>query len=199
MAVASVLLSSCVHPAKPFLAGPALHAPAYLSPDAAPGGEARLTMGAVTMPVKVVRKVTPDLIELRLLAHGEPIDLEGYRSLPTEFGVVYAEGERYEPPIPLLRFPMTVGDSWTWNGHMAATGTERPVSAEIVTSIGKVTMPDGPREAVRVDVRLKMPTWGDAPAGRRTLDFWFIKGLGVVRREFGSESIREPMSPGATN
>ena len=75
---------------------------------------------------------------------------------------------------------------------MTATAVERPATAEIDSSIGKVTMVDGPQTAVRVDVRLHMPAFGDSGAGRRALVFWFVKGRGLVRREFGSESVREP-------
>jgi hypothetical protein len=149
-------------------------------------------MGAVTIPVTVNQTIAQDLIEFSLLAHREPIDVEGYQSLPQEFSVLYAEGEHYNPPIPLLRFPMTVGESWSWTGNMTATAVKRPATAEIDSSIGKVNMPDGPQTAVRVDVRLRMPAWGDSAAGRRALVFWFVKGRGLVRREFGSESIREP-------
>ena len=152
-------------------------------------------MGAVTLPVEIKQKITPDLIELRLVAHHEPIDLEGYRSTPHEFGAVFAEGEHYDPPIPLLRFPMTVGESWNWSGYMTATAVARPATAEIDSSIGKVTMADGPQTAVRVDVRLHMPAFRDSGAGRRALVFWFVKGRGLVRREFGSESVREPTVP----
>lgn len=91
-------------------------------------------------------------------------------------------GDFFEPPIPLLKFPMTVGDQWTWTGENLS-GDLHKASAKITTSEQPTT--------VRVQVELALDSGTGVPA-KRTMTFVFAPGRGVVRREIGESSTRIP-------
>jgi hypothetical protein len=163
-----------------------------LRAEVQPGKTALLTMGGVAVPVELSQEQTGDTIVLKMKAHGASVDWETYESTVARYSVKYAEGETYSPAVDLIRYPMRVGDSWDWSGSMVAAGQKRPAKALIQTSAAKLTLAEGPVPAVKVALRLSMPATATMPAAERTLSFWFVENRGLLRREFGTESIREP-------
>lgn len=162
-----------------------------LVPDAIPGTKAMLVLGGVRAPVEIVSTKKDDVLTLDLRAHGASFETESYSVKPTEFGVSDAGGESFTPPIPLVKSPMKIGDSWTWKGSMMS-GISRPAEATISSKIDKVYSEDGLQEdALLIEVKLKMDSGTKAPAERR-LAFYFAKGKGVLKREIGSGSTRLP-------
>jgi hypothetical protein len=172
--------------------GPYIAAKADLGPDASPGTRAKLMMGGTPMDVEVKTTASEGVFNIELWYGGEVFETEGYQSQSDNFALVNAAGETYEPPIALLRFPMNVGDSWDWKGKMMTGPVAHDAEATVTTSSDKVDMGGSQADAVRVDLDLRMDSGTDKPALRR-LEFWFVKGKGVVKREFGSSTSREPL------
>ena len=158
-----------------------------IAPDADPSPQQVVYAGTV-IPVEVKRSLSPDgSLKLDFWYQGVSLETEIYRSTPTEFDLVNAAGEDYAPPIPLLRFPMNAGDSWKWSGQMMTGPTGRSASAVVSTREDKLNMAD----AIVVQVDLNMESGSSAPATRE-LTFRFVKGKGVIEREFGASTSRGP-------
>src|SRR5205085_4343464 len=86
-----------------------------LKPDGDPGTRAKMVMSGMIIPVDLKTRTDPKGFFIDLWYEGEKFEEEQYRSTPEEFQLVNAAGETYSPPIPLLRFPMNVGDAWKWS------------------------------------------------------------------------------------
>jgi len=173
--------------------GPRISTSRDLKPDAAPDKKAILSLAGAKVPVSIEQKKQGNRMSVELLAHGDVIDHEDYETTPDAFSLVYAAGEIYNPPIKLLRFPMNIGDSWSWKGTMASEATAVQAEARITTMTSKVIVAGTSKPGVRVTVDIDiLPASPKADAIRRTLAFEFTSGSGVVRREFGNESLREP-------
>ena len=162
-----------------------------LVPEAGPGESAVLSVGGVAVPVKIIRTFKAELLTLDLIAFDQSFEREVYVVKPNEFGLRHAGFESLEPALPLLKFPMKVGDSWTWKGTMTS-GVSKVADASITSRADKVSRTDGGQDdAVLVEVNLKMDGGGAKPAERH-LAFWFVKNKGVIKREIGSGSSRAP-------
>lgn len=149
-------------------------------------------MGGTPMEVQVKAVSKDRLFNIELWYAGEIFETESYEVLPETVSLVNAAGETYDPPVPLLRFPMNVGDAWDWKGKMMTGPISHDSAATVTTGADKVDMAGSQSDAVRVDVDLRMDSGTDKPALRR-LEFWFVKGKGLVKREFGSSTSREPL------
>jgi hypothetical protein len=161
-------------------------------PDAAPGKKGKLRLAGAVVPVEVVPRKKGADFTLELRAHGSVFDSESYVSTEDAFSLRYAALEHYAPPIDLVRFPMNVGDEWEWTGTMTTADEPRKAKAKLTSSIVKSLVQGVSRQAVKVDVALTILPNGPGDTIERTLSFWFVEGKGIVRREFGTESIREP-------
>jgi len=106
--------------------------------------------------------------------------------------LLFAAGETFDPPLPLLIFPMTVGDSWKWKGTMIADEARSKAEAKIVSQVSKAELKGSTVPSVKVMVDLQLAENQQSKPVKRTLSFWVVEGKGVVRREFGEESVREP-------
>ncbi|MEA2554283.1 MAG: hypothetical protein QOJ65_2459 [Fimbriimonadaceae bacterium] len=147
-------------------------------------------MGGVIVPVDVKVEQSGDDFSLHLVNGGQDFETEQYKNPPDGFLLVNAAGETYAPPIPLLKFPMRIGDTWKWSGDMITGPASRKADAAIRTRDDKVDM-GTPVDALLVEVDLSMYSGASQPATRR-LAFWFVKGKGLVKREFGSSTSRVP-------
>lgn len=160
-------------------------------PDALPGPAAELLLAGTPVEVKVrhERSAGDELI-VRLESHGEAVERERYRSDRRGFALREAGGEAYDPPLPLLRFPMEAPDEWTWKGRIGAEGApRRSADAQVAARPETANVPGGPYPAVRVDVDLRIDGDGGPDVARR-LTWWIAPGAGIVRREFGTGSSR---------
>lgn len=172
--------------------GPRLSSSASLDPAAAPEPHEVLTLAGDKIPVEVAARQSNGALTLLIQAHGSVFDREEYRNDLDSFGLSYAAGERYEPPIPLLRFPMNVGQAWSWKGTMTESAAPIRAHADVRTSMSKLAIGGTPQSAVQVEVALYLQENPQEDPKRRDLTFWFVEGKGVARREFGTESARGP-------
>lgn len=174
--------------------GPLIQAAKDLQPGSLPGKTAQLVMTGTKVPVELRQERQGADLTLVLEAHGETFDRESYREADDSFAVSLAAGERYEPPIPLLKFPLRVGSEWDWKGSMTAAGLKKEATGTIATDDDKVVVGEVPLNAVKVSVNLDIEANPpDGPKAKRTLTFWFAPGKGVIKRAFGSATVREPV------
>jgi len=165
-----------------------------LRPEADPPARAQLMYSAPPLiPVQVKTERKGDQLTINLIAHGELFDFEKYIADSDHFAVALAAGDEYSPPIPILTFPLNVGAGPTeWSGTISNELTPHKATAEIEVSTDNVTVGDAPVRTVRADVTINIEAYSDQPETERHLVFWFQEGKGLIKREFGSASTREP-------
>jgi len=91
--------------------------------------------------------------------------------------------KRFRPPVPLARFPLRAGRSWTWRGTM--TGEDgrdhRATAAMRVSPIETVRTPAGAFRAHRVEVGLRFSQGGlDV---RMPAAIWYARNVGMVKTD----------------
>lgn len=172
--------------------GPEISNAAELSPGAMVPTSANLKIGDIDIPVEVQQTVNGSEVRLDLAAHGQVFETEGYLMSDKSFDLVDAAGEHYKPNLPLLKFPMRVGDTWNWSGEMTAGEKPHNATATITSTSDSILVPGlGTTETVLVVVDLSIESGGPTAANRK-LRFWFAKGKGPIKRQFGVASSREP-------
>lgn len=160
-------------------------------PGTAPYERANLVLSGTVVPVQVVTQKRKGSTKFSLSAHGVVLEEEAYEEDDGGFRLVGAGGERFDPPITLIPQPHRAGEESKWVGHIVIGLLE--IDAKATTSTARETLnaPGGPYDALRVDLRLFLDG-GEPQPVTRDLRFWFAKGKGLVKREFGSGSTREP-------
>lgn len=171
--------------------GPQLDAVNCIRPADVPGSVAVLKMGGLTIPVDVHANDHAGEMTIRLVSKGETIDQERYQCSEKAFLLSYAAGERFSPPLPLMTFPMNVGDRWDWTGEMHAQSETRKARAKVTSEVSKADVGGRNMPSVKVEVKLEILPENSGDSIKRSLTFWMVEGKGVVRREFGDESVRE--------
>lgn len=155
---------------------------------------AKLNLAGDSIPVELACTDANGDVDVKLTAHNALFEEERYHAGEARFDLVDAAGETYDPPITLARAPMNIGDKWTWNGQMKAGDVGHTAKATISTSQERIFPPTGAIDALKVQVDFEIESGTPTPA-KRSLSFWLAPGLGVVRRQFGSSSMREPAGP----
>lgn len=165
-----------------------------LNPDKLPYKKGDLILGGVSSPINLEAKSEGDRIKFILKAHGEVAEEEVYRRSASEYALVDAAGTSFEPPIPLLKYPMNAGEKWQWKGQMIYPSIPRDSTASIETAEKVINLRAGQYSTIYVHVTLLVPSGGPEPA-KRELEFWFDReGSGLIKRAFGYGSTREPAS-----
>jgi hypothetical protein len=147
-------------------------------------------LAGVAIPVQVKTTVSGGKVDIASLQESRLVDREVYVSEVDGFHLLHAAGENFDPPLPLLKFPMRIGAKWAWRGTTTAGGASQSARATVKTGIGRIPVAGHLENAVEVNVDLEMGTDTANPMSRQ-LQLWFVKGHGVVKRSFGEESVRE--------
>jgi hypothetical protein len=88
---------------------------------------------------------------------------------------------KISPPIPVIRYPLTVGKSWTWKGTVTTQGRPIPGNATIkVAALEKLSTKAGTFNAYRIDMNLVMSAGGQTV--RLPNSYWFAPGKGLVKQ-----------------
>ncbi len=191
------LLAGCTHAGNPANSGSGglIANLAALHPEVAPGTKAMLKLAGVKVPVAVKYVLQGKKLTVKLLAHGEVFEEEGYESDAESFRLREAADGNYAPPLELLKFPMHVGDKWSWSGRMETGGISRPTKATVSSVNNKLYVGAVGHDSVQVTVDLEIFADAGRPPTKRKLTFWFVPNKGLIRREFGTESVRETVTP----
>jgi hypothetical protein len=94
-------------------------------------------------------------------------------------------GEAVTPPLLMLKFPPTPGDSWPVNsksgGDAAKGASVEVVKGTYTASKEKITVPAGDFEAIKVRGNLDVVVGGTTTTG--TFTCWYAEGKGIVKTE----------------
>ena len=165
---------------------------ADLKPDANPGPKAVLRLLTTDIPVEVSQEVESNDVTLELIAKGEEIEVEKYRSTIEKFELVQAASESFEPPLTLLKFPLEDGAKYSWEGQLKMGEIGPEATAKI--TVAKDSLNEKGYSGAAVLSRVELSFDGGAPTKAvRTLKFWFVEGKGVLKREFDKGSARLPV------
>lgn len=168
-----------------------------LDPGALPYERANLIMGGISIPVDVDRQVKGSEVTIRLLSEGDSLEYEVYELDGSGFrfrtvGIRKDDGEQFEPAIPVLRFPVEVGESWTWAGKLVTVASKKGTPATATVSLSKDTLnlAAGRADTVLSTVVVELDT-GAPQKAKREFKFWFSPN-GILKRDFQASSTREP-------
>lgn len=172
--------------------GEQIAAIADLNPAAMIPTSAKLKIGEIDMPVEIEQNTSGQQMTIEISAHGQVFENETYFVGDKSFDLLDVAGEHYDPKLPLLRFPMRIGEEWSWTGTMTAGEKPHKASATVTSTNDSVLLPgSGSTDTVLVVVDLAIESGGPTPATRK-LRFWFAKDKGLIKRQFGIGSSREP-------
>lgn len=88
------------------------------------------------------------------------------------------------PPLPVIRYPVVYGSSWTWKGAFSSGGQTTQASAEL-TANGPETVITSTGDFKSLRVHLELTIYGDGDAKSLvTNDYWFSPGVGMVKQSF---------------
>lgn len=173
---------------------------ASLKPDALPPKAANLVLASAEIPVELKANVENGKMTLVWLADyeekiGKPVvaETESYMFSDAGFSFVSGPHESFDPAIRLIKYPLTVGDKWDWNGKVVTGMTSARAKAQIETSADTLNIPYGNFGTLLVTVKMHMDTGTEGV--NRTFKFWFKPGEGLIARELGQSSSRQPRTP----
>lgn len=155
--------------------------------------EVTLTLAGVDIPAKVELKSTDTEREVKIFNGDVLLESEQYSVSAEGIGLKSfgpAEGETYDPPIPLVKQPMTVGEKIEWSGTYNVHDRRIPATATTETVVEQLPLATGAIETLRCQVDLLIDD-GSKQNVKRTVIVWFAKGLGPVKRDFGKQ-VRAP-------
>jgi hypothetical protein len=153
--------------------------------------EARLVLAGTEVPVTLEPQVQGSEFDVLIRAKGAVMETERYLLTDQTFAFVGGTGEEFLPPIPILRYPLQVGDTWKWTGVAALGPVKKKANADVTTGLETLNIVSGVSDSVVVTVDLSIEAQPGLPAARR-LRFWIDPKDGLIKRDFAHNSLREP-------
>ena len=143
------------------------------------------------MDLEVVKQDHPiaNQMMLRYTINGRPTQDEIYSVTRTEVARMRSgAGGRsvIEPPIPVIKYPMTVGKSWKWAGTISMTSETgktsvfNGVSDLTVAALESVKTNAGTLKTYRVDMNLTISSGTNSTSLSNS--YWFAPGVGMVKQ-----------------
>lgn len=165
-----------------------------LAPDTPPPPKAKLLLGGVSVPVTARVARDGNRFTINLVTHDEVFESEEYVNTTDGFSVASIGVTEFEPPIPLLKFPLAVGqETWTWKGTLSADVEEHSANATITTASDTINFGLRPVDTIKVQVEIVFDSIGEGESAERQLTFWFQPMKGLIKRSVGATSAREPV------
>ncbi|MBS1707829.1 MAG: hypothetical protein JSS65_03805 [Armatimonadetes bacterium] len=162
-----------------------------LKPQAVPYTKGNLIYQGSVVPVDIKSADDGKTLKLEFIVDGETTGSETYTYDATGFRFAGTEAELYEPALPLVHYPFKSEDPARWTGEIKMGDHSYPAEAEIKAKKEDLNITAGHFNTYLVEVQLSFD--GGAPEkSKRRLRFWFDPGKGVVKRELGLNSSREP-------
>jgi hypothetical protein len=167
---------------------------ASLQPDRLTLKQVDLKLAGSKFRAEIKQTVKGDEVRIDLLSEGGLIESEVYKSTDEAFSVVDTGGDRYDPPIILVKYGMHVGDTWKWSGKLVTGPVAREAKANVRSSTEGLTI-DGAivRDTVKIEVELSIESGRAGDPSTRKLTFWIAPDMGVVKRAFADYSLRTPV------
>lgn len=165
-----------------------------LGADKLPYTKAKLILAGTPLNVTMERVAKGEAIMFNLSAGEEVLETEHYTGDDHIFRFAGLSDETFTPAIPIARFPLTVGETWDWEGEASLGKNRKAAKASLATTSETVNLAGGVYECVVVTANLVVSS--DGTDSKRTLKFWIQPQKGIVKREFGFSSTREPRAAG---
>jgi hypothetical protein len=144
-----------------------------------------ITADAVFTVTDVRNKDEETLVTLEGSTQGKRTLLETLSVTPTEVLCVAtgADGKsKFEPPLPILRYPAQPGEQWEWAGIVTQKDKEYAAQATItIRGRETVTTPAGTFNAVSVTIYLVIDH--EEVQIANPMKLWFAENVGIVRSE----------------
>ncbi len=200
VSLVGIALAGCEPPpeAVPRFEGRTILNRASFKPGVAPYKSGELILAERTsIPIELVRTQGTErgLVIFECIAHGEVVDREVYQDLEESFSLVSKTGESFDPPLPLIVYPVRVGETkpFEWKGKVLEGEVPTNAHAMVTVLDEPSNLPAPFSETIRVNVALSLHGPGDPT--KRELAFWFVEGRGLVKRSFGALDTRQPAQP----
>lgn len=115
---------------------------------------------------------------------GNNIQVETYRTTPTEVTRL-SSGQggsgTIAPGLPIIKYPMKAGTTWTWKGNITANGMlSKGTSTLTVSGPTSIKTPAGTFSAMRVHSALVIMAQGQTLNAPN--DYWFAPNVGLVKQ-----------------
>ncbi|MFN3729778.1 MAG: hypothetical protein ACK4XJ_08725 [Fimbriimonadaceae bacterium] len=164
-----------------------------LEPASVPYQRANLVLSGTSFPVEVKHEVADGEVTVRLECNGEPMEEEKYAYCDNAVRLVSAGGIEFRPPLVLAEAPFHVGKAFEWTGEIVSGSQTDAARATITTAAETLNLPTGRYDdAIRISADVEFT----APDGRpveRVMNFWYVKGVGLVKRDINAFSTRTPL------
>jgi hypothetical protein len=166
----------------------------FLKPDRLTLNQVDLKLAGSKFRAEIQQSAKGDEVRIDLLYEGGLIESEVYRSTEETFSVVDTGGDRYDPPIPLIKYGMHVGETWTWLGKLVTGPISHVTKATVKSSSEAMTINGGNvPNAIKIEVELSIESGRASEPSIRKLTFWIAPEMGVVKRAFADYSLRTPV------
>ncbi|MHB8634852.1 MAG: hypothetical protein ACYC96_00095 [Fimbriimonadaceae bacterium] len=159
-----------------------------LAPEASPGAKAVLNYNGQLVNVDVAYKRVGQDETIDLMLDGETLEHEAYLRTPRAFALQEADGDHFEPPLPLI----SIDGNVSWVGQLKSGGIGHAATATVTTTASSVKAKPVDMPATLATVTLQLDSGGEKKA-TRTLKFWMVKGRGVAASEFSMGVKRLPV------
>jgi hypothetical protein len=141
-------------------------------------------MTQVVTVTKVERQGSAVLATLDYKLSGQSINMEVYRvsAQAVERMTSGPNGSvKLDPPLPVIRYPLADGKSWTWSGVIITAGQKVQGSSKLsVAGPMTVKTPAGTFKAMRVHSALTVEAQGQKVSIPN--DYWFVANVGMVQQ-----------------
>jgi hypothetical protein len=166
---------------------------AFLKPDRLALKQVDLKLAGSKFKADISQSIKGEEVKIDLLSEGQLIESEIYKSGEDGFFVVDAGGERYDPPIPLIKYGMHTGETWAWSGKLLTGPINHDAKANVRTSTESTAINGGMvPNTIKIEVELSIDSGRVGEPSTRKLTFWIAPEMGVVKRAFGDYSLRTP-------
>lgn len=163
-----------------------------INPQRLPYSDAYFLPVGIIVETVMSSDESPGAVDFALTSKGTLIDVEHYRYDETSFNYIGNDDETFEPGIPLLKYPFSVGDEWKWSGLYKFGGKDRKASAKIKTTSEVLNTVVGQFSTIKVTADLEIES-GIGSIVQFPLVFWIAPDKGIIKREFPYSGTREPM------
>lgn len=189
----SIWILGCSNSSKSGIAsGGTFSAFEQMQPQTLPYARAYLILGGTPEETIIETVSRTGEVDFNLLIEDTIVEQEFYGYDDKSFRFLGNTHERFEPGIPLLRFPMKAGEDWSWGGKYTFAEREMDAEATISTELDTIDTLAGQFETVLVIVNVEVDADAVEPV-KFERKFWFVPKRGIIRREFEHSGTREPM------
>ncbi|MEZ5162239.1 MAG: hypothetical protein R2688_00510 [Fimbriimonadaceae bacterium] len=165
--------------------------PKVLVPEAEPPKLGNLVLAGTLVPVEVKSQISGSTLLIECLSRDTVVEREKYSFGSKHFSIVSGPSDIFDPPISIVQYPLEIGGETSWAGKVRTGTNSNPAKAIIKSSQEPVNEDFGSFQALKVTVDLRIDT-GSPEQSEARLQFWFKPGEGMIMREFGAVSKREP-------